>query len=189
MSNAPKPFRTNARFIFSCLFYLKLKVKCKNCTKHRLFCGFTCKGTLRLILDWRPSRWNSLCTAQTVAPLFLTSHRTRYEVTFYLLYVLVCFWLNHACGSLFLELFIHQRASNWDDGVSYRVRTSSAPLGTSRSFLQDVLCSFNAAAHIHSCRLEDVHRQVILLAALRELTELEKQLNTKKCCSLLCFFK
>lgn len=66
------------------------------------------------------------------------------------------------CGFLFPGVYVHQRAGGWDDGVSHRVWPSSAPLGTSGGFLQVVLCSFNAAAHICSMRLEDVLWQVKL---------------------------
>lgn len=51
---------------------------------------------------------------------------------------------------VFPGIYVLQRADYRDDGVSHRVWTSSAALGTSRGFLQIVLCPFNAAAHIYS---------------------------------------
>lgn len=67
------------------------------------------------------------------------------------------------CGFLLSGLFVHQRADYWDDGVSHRVRASSAALGAGRGLLQVGLCPLNAAAHIYSLRLEDLLWQVTLL--------------------------
>lgn len=65
----------------------------------------------------------------------------------YVYYTLYCICV---CGSLFPGIYVHQGAGYRDDGVSHRVWTSSAPLGSSRGFLQIVLCPSNAAAHIYS---------------------------------------
>lgn len=64
------------------------------------------------------------------------------------------------CGSSSPGVHVHQRAGHRDDGVPHRVRTSSAPLGTSGGLLQTLLRPSDAAAHFCGLWLEDLLRQV-----------------------------